>query len=60
MPRIPKAIKEAYRVLNKGGILKILEFSKVENEYLRKFYDLYNFNIVPAMGEAITGDRKSY
>jgi demethylmenaquinone methyltransferase/2-methoxy-6-polyprenyl-1,4-benzoquinol methylase len=27
---------------------------------LQKAYDLYSFNVIPRMGEAVTGDRASY
>ena len=37
-----------------------LEFSKVQNPLLRQFYEVYNFNMVPLMGELIANDRASY
>jgi demethylmenaquinone methyltransferase/2-methoxy-6-polyprenyl-1,4-benzoquinol methylase len=27
---------------------------------LQKAYDLYSFNVIPAIGQAVTGDRDSY
>jgi demethylmenaquinone methyltransferase/2-methoxy-6-polyprenyl-1,4-benzoquinol methylase len=50
VPRIPLALSEAHRVLKKGGRLMILEFSKVDNFWLDKAYQFYNFNILPRFG----------
>lgn len=58
--RIPDPLAEAYRVLRPGGRLLVLEFSRVPNAGLRRLYDLYSFNVIPRMGQAIAGDRDSY
>jgi len=39
------ALKEAYRVLKPGGRFLCLEFSKVKNEILNKFYKTYSKSI---------------
>ncbi|MEM9784232.1 MAG: bifunctional demethylmenaquinone methyltransferase/2-methoxy-6-polyprenyl-1,4-benzoquinol methylase UbiE [Pseudomonadota bacterium] len=54
------ALAEAYRVLKPGGRFLCLEFSRVMPPMLRAAYDAYSFNVIPAMGRAVTGDRDSY
>ena len=39
---INKSLKEAYRVLKKGGRFLCLEFSKIENDNLEFFYKNYS------------------
>ncbi|WP_092888171.1 bifunctional demethylmenaquinone methyltransferase/2-methoxy-6-polyprenyl-1,4-benzoquinol methylase UbiE [Roseicitreum antarcticum] len=58
--RIPEALSEAFRVLRPGGRLMVLEFSQLPNPMMQKAYDLYSFNVIPAMGKMVTGDRDSY
>lgn len=57
---VDRALEEAHRVLKPGGRFMCLEFSQVPNRYLRAVYDLYSFQVIPAMGEAVAGDRPSY
>ena len=54
------ALAEAFRVLRPGGRLMVLEFSQIPNDMMQKIYDLYSFNIIPRLGQAIAGDRDSY
>lgn len=54
------ALAEAFRVLRPGGRLMVLEFSQLPNPGLQKAYDLYSFNVIPALGQMVAGDRDSY
>ena len=54
------ALAEAFRVLRPGGRLMVLEFSQVPNDALQWLYDRYSYNVIPAMGQVVTGDRASY
>ncbi|MCQ0969221.1 bifunctional demethylmenaquinone methyltransferase/2-methoxy-6-polyprenyl-1,4-benzoquinol methylase UbiE (plasmid) [Paracoccus sp. TK19116] len=58
--RIADALAEAFRVLRPGGRLMVLEFSQLPVPALQWAYDRYSFNVIPAMGQAVTGDRDSY
>lgn len=58
--RINDALSEAYRVLRPGGRLMVLEFSRIPVPMMQWAYDRYSFNVIPAMGQAVTGDRDSY
>lgn len=57
---IDKVLQEAHRVLKPGGRFLCLEFSRVNQEILRRIYDAYSFGVIPVMGEVIAGDWKSY
>ena len=54
------ALAEAFRVLRPGGRLMVLEFARVPAPALQRAYDLYSFNVIPAMGQVIAQDRASY
>ncbi len=58
--RIGDALAEARRVLRPGGRFLCLEFSTVPQPGLAAAYDLYSFNVIPALGRVVTGDRDSY
>ncbi|KSV89027.1 bifunctional demethylmenaquinone methyltransferase/2-methoxy-6-polyprenyl-1,4-benzoquinol methylase UbiE [Sinorhizobium sp. GL28] len=60
VPRIDVALKEAHRVLRRGGRLLVLEFSEVEMPLLDRFYDAWSFNAIPKFGKLITGDEAPY
>lgn len=60
VPRIEKALAEAYRVLKRGGRFLCLEFSHVDVPVLDKIYEAYSFNVIPPMGRMVTGEAEPY
>ena len=60
VPRIDVALTECFRVLKTGGRFLCLEFSSVDVPGLDALYELYSFNVIPAIGQAVTGDREAY
>ena len=53
-------LKEFRRVLKPGGRVAVLEFSQMTAPMLQQAYDTYSFNVIPAIGNLVTGDRDSY
>ncbi len=53
------ALKEAYRVLKPGGRFLCLEFSKIKNKTINKFYKSYSKSI-PILGKIIVGKSEPY
>ena len=60
MPRIERALAEAFRVLRRGGHFLCLEFSQVDLPVLDRAYDAYSFAAIPAMGKVVAGDGAPY
>ena len=60
VPRIERALAEAFRVLKIGGRFVCLEFSSVDVPALDRLYDFYSFNVIPALGGVVAGDAESY
>src|SRR5215470_10453639 len=60
VPRIEQALAEAFRVLKLGGRFLCLEFSTVDVPGFDRLYDLYSFNVIPALGRAVAGDGEAY
>ena len=47
-------------MLEPGGRFLCLEFSTVDMPGLDRLYDLYSFNVIPAIGATVTGDADAY
>jgi demethylmenaquinone methyltransferase/2-methoxy-6-polyprenyl-1,4-benzoquinol methylase len=60
VPRIERALEEAHRALRIGGRFLCLEFSAVDVPGLDRLYDLYSFNVIPALGRMVAGDADAY
>src|ERR1700723_1808276 len=60
VPRIDRALHEAFRVLRPGSRFLCLEFSSVDVPGLDRIYDLFSFKVIPPLGRAVTGDADSY
>jgi len=60
VPRIETALAEALRVLKTGGHFLCLEFSSVDVPGFDKLYDLYSFNVIPALGRLVANDEEAY
>ena len=57
---IPAALKDAHRVLRRGGRFFCLEFSTTTWPGFSEVYDFYSHKIVPRVGQLIAGDADSY
>jgi len=57
--RKERALAEMHRVLKPGGVVLILEFSKVAPA-LQAAYDWYSFNVLPRLGRIVANDEASY
>jgi demethylmenaquinone methyltransferase/2-methoxy-6-polyprenyl-1,4-benzoquinol methylase len=60
VPRIDAALKEAHRVLKRGGRFLCLEFSQVDVPGLDRFYEFYSGMIIPPMGRVVARDAEPY
>ncbi|MEG3125610.1 class I SAM-dependent methyltransferase [Sphingomonas sp. GB1N7] len=57
---IPAALKEAHRVLRRGGRFYCLEFSTTLWPGFGEIYDAYSHRLVPKLGQLLAGDSESY
>jgi len=57
---IPKALREAHRVLRRGGRFYCLEFSTTTWPGFKELYDAYSHRVVPKVGKLIAQDEESY
>ena len=56
---IDKAINEIHRVLNETGVFYCLEFSQINNNFLKNIYKFYS-KLIPKYGKFFAGDSHSY
>ncbi len=54
------SIKEAYRVLKRGGKYCCLEFSNPKSSLISSTYNLYKSKLLPILGEIVANDRDAY
>jgi demethylmenaquinone methyltransferase/2-methoxy-6-polyprenyl-1,4-benzoquinol methylase len=57
---IPVALREAHRVLRRGGRLFVLEFSTSEWPGFGAAYEAYADKVIPKIGKAVADDEDSY
>jgi demethylmenaquinone methyltransferase / 2-methoxy-6-polyprenyl-1,4-benzoquinol methylase len=57
---IPAALREAHRVLKRGGRIYVLEFSTSEWPGFGELYDRYSTHVIPRIGKAVAKDEDSY
>jgi demethylmenaquinone methyltransferase/2-methoxy-6-polyprenyl-1,4-benzoquinol methylase len=58
--RIERALAEARRILKPGGRFMCLEFAPAVAPLLQPLYDLYSFQLLPLLGQIVTGNREAY
>jgi demethylmenaquinone methyltransferase/2-methoxy-6-polyprenyl-1,4-benzoquinol methylase len=57
---IPAALREAYRVLKRGGRFYCMEFSTSEWPGFSNLYDAYASKVIPRVGKVVAHDEESY
>ena len=57
---IPAALREAHRVLRRGGRFFCLEFSTTLWPGFKEIYDAYSHRLVPRLGQLLAQDADSY
>jgi demethylmenaquinone methyltransferase/2-methoxy-6-polyprenyl-1,4-benzoquinol methylase len=57
---IPAALREAHRVLKRGGRFYCMEFSSSDWPGFSNFYEAWASNVIPRIGKAVAGDEDSY
>ena len=57
---IPAALREAHRVLKRGGRFYCMEFSSSDWPGFSNLYDLWASNVIPRIGKVVANDEESY
>jgi demethylmenaquinone methyltransferase/2-methoxy-6-polyprenyl-1,4-benzoquinol methylase len=57
---IPAALKEAHRVLNRGGRFYCMEFSTSDWPGFADVYETYSARVIPRIGKVVARDEDSY
>ena len=57
---LEKGLSEMYRVLNTGGVISILEFSKPRGFPIKQLYYFYFTRITPLLGKLFSRDSSAY
>ena len=57
---IPAALREANRVLKRGGRFFCMEFSSSDWPGFSNLYDAWASNVIPRIGKAVADDEESY
>ena len=57
---IPAALREAHRVLKRGGRFYCMEFSSSDWPGFANLYDAWASNVIPRIGKAVADDEYSY
>jgi demethylmenaquinone methyltransferase/2-methoxy-6-polyprenyl-1,4-benzoquinol methylase len=58
--RLDRALAEARRILKPGGRFLCLEFTPAVAPPLQPLYDFYSFQVLPLLGQIVTGNREAY
>jgi demethylmenaquinone methyltransferase/2-methoxy-6-polyprenyl-1,4-benzoquinol methylase len=57
---IPAALREAHRVLKRGGRFYCMEFSSSDWPGFSNLYEAYASNVIPKVGKVVADDEESY
>ena len=57
---IPAALREAHRVLRRGGRFYCMEFSSSDWPGFSNLYEAWATNVIPRIGKAVADDEESY
>jgi demethylmenaquinone methyltransferase / 2-methoxy-6-polyprenyl-1,4-benzoquinol methylase len=57
---LDKGLNEMHRILKKGGVAVVLEFSKPDYFPVKQLYGLYFNHILPVIGKIVSKDNRAY